>query len=66
MEQAEKQNALLDIITLYGQGGKAIVFVNTKARAEEVCEAVNRNIPCVTLHGDISQQQRERSLQLFR
>lgn len=56
----------MDVISLYAMGGKTIVFVNTKAKADEVCEAVLQVLPCAALHGDISQQMRDRSLQAFR
>ena len=32
----------------------------------QVCEAVTQMLPCVALHGDISQQMRDRGLQAFR
>jgi len=66
VEQNQKMNAMMDCMTLYAGGGKTIVFVNTKARADEVYEAVNRTTPCVVLHGDIGQAQRDRGLQQFR
>lgn len=49
---------------MYGNtasGGKAIIFVNTKARADEVNQAVNEFAPCDALHGDIAQASREKA-----
>ena len=46
VEGAQKVNAALDTITLHANGGKAIVFVNTKAKADEVCVRV-----CVCVGG---------------
>eukprot|EP00197_Chlamydomonas_leiostraca_P015537 CAMPEP_0202866958 /NCGR_PEP_ID=MMETSP1391-20130828/8449_1 /ASSEMBLY_ACC=CAM_ASM_000867 /TAXON_ID=1034604 /ORGANISM="Chlamydomonas leiostraca, Strain SAG 11-49" /LENGTH=805 /DNA_ID=CAMNT_0049546951 /DNA_START=68 /DNA_END=2485 /DNA_ORIENTATION=+ len=66
VEHSQKMNALMDAITLHAGTGKSIVFVNTKMKADEICEEVNKSHPCVVLHGDISQAQRDRSLALFR
>jgi ATP-dependent RNA helicase DDX21 len=59
----QKVSALMDLLRMYGNaanGGKAIIFVNTKARADEVNVAVNEFVPCDALHGDIAQAQREK------
>lgn len=66
VERPNKQSAMMDAISLYSNGGKTIIFVNTKAMADEIAENVNRSMPCVVLHGDISQAMRDRGLQLFR
>ncbi|KAG2428695.1 hypothetical protein HXX76_011400 [Chlamydomonas incerta] len=69
VEGAQKMSALQGVLSMYGNtagGGKAIIFVNTKARADEVNLAVNEFAPCDALHGDISQAQREKALLLFR
>ena len=66
VERANKQSAMMDAISLYSNGGKSIIFVNTKAMADEIAESINRAMPCVVLHGDISQAMRDRGLQLFR
>uniref|UniRef100_A0A6S8LJW3 RNA helicase n=1 Tax=Dunaliella tertiolecta TaxID=3047 RepID=A0A6S8LJW3_DUNTE len=66
VEHNQKMNALMDAITMHAANGKTIVFVNTKARANEVCDNVSQVHPAVALHGDISQAQRDRALQMFR
>ncbi|GIL46032.1 hypothetical protein Vafri_3126 [Volvox africanus] len=69
VDGAQKMSALQGLLAMYGNtggGGKAIVFVNTKAKADEVNMAVNEFASCDALHGDISQAQREKALGLFR
>ncbi|KAG1674673.1 hypothetical protein FOA52_007197 [Chlamydomonas sp. UWO 241] len=66
VEHSQKANALMDAISMHSMGGKTIIFTNTKAMADQVCEHVNKTIPCVVLHGDIAQAQRDRGLALFR
>lgn len=56
-------SALQGLLAMYGNaagGGKAIIFVNTKAKADEVNAAVNEFAASDALHGDISQGQREK------
>ena len=50
----------------YAKGGKAIVFTQTKRDADEVSVALTASIASEALHGDISQPQRERTLNGFR
>jgi ATP-dependent RNA helicase RhlE len=46
---------------------KILVFVRTKVRADRVLKAMQRvHVPCVTIHGDIDQKEREYALELFR
>ncbi|KXZ51538.1 hypothetical protein GPECTOR_12g501 [Gonium pectorale] len=69
VDSSQKVSALQGLLAMYGNtagGGKAIIFVNTKAKADEVNMAVNEFAPCEALHGDISQAQREKSLAMFR
>ena len=42
-DKATKVAALTDVLSVYGAGGKAIVFTNTKMMADEVAAAINRN-----------------------
>ena len=51
---------------VYAKGGKAIVFTKTKRDADEVSMALTSSIASEALHGDISQHQRERTLNAFR
>jgi ATP-dependent RNA helicase DDX21 len=51
---------------VYAKGGKTIVFTKTKRDADEVSLALTNSIASEALHGDISQHQRERTLNGFR
>jgi superfamily II DNA/RNA helicase len=64
--QHEKRQALLDLLSVYAAGGKAIVFARTKMGADEVAAAISQQQPCEALHGDIPQTQREKTLGRFR
>ncbi|KFK26417.1 hypothetical protein AALP_AA8G245800 [Arabis alpina] len=61
-----KRTILSDLITVYAKGGKTIVFTQTKRDADEVSLALSNSIASEALHGDISQHQRERTLNSFR
>jgi superfamily II DNA/RNA helicase len=50
----------------YGKGGKTIVFTRTKRDADEISFSLTNSIASKALHGDISQYQRERTLDGFR
>lgn len=62
----EKKQSLLDLLSVYAAGGKAIVFTRTKLGADEVAAAIAPQQPCEALHGDIAQSQREKTLSRFR
>eukprot|EP00262_Sarcandra_glabra_P010391 TRINITY_DN25659_c0_g1_i1.p1 TRINITY_DN25659_c0_g1~~TRINITY_DN25659_c0_g1_i1.p1 ORF type:complete len:760 (-),score=170.57 TRINITY_DN25659_c0_g1_i1:224-2503(-) len=61
-----KRTILGDLITVYAKGGKTIVFTQTKRDADEVAMTLTNSIAAEALHGDISQHQRERTLNGFR
>lgn len=61
-----KRTMLSDLVTVYAKGGKTIVFTQTKRDADEVSMALTSSIASEALHGDISQHQRERTLNGFR
>ncbi|KAH9330542.1 hypothetical protein KI387_002650 [Taxus chinensis] len=61
-----KRSILGDLTMVYAKGGKTIVFTQTKRDADEVSLALGNKIPCEALHGDISQYQREKTLNGFR
>ncbi|CAI0390633.1 unnamed protein product [Linum tenue] len=56
----------LQIDLVYAKGGKTIVFTQTKRDADEVSISLSNSIASEALHGDISQHQRERTLNGFR
>lgn len=61
-----RRSVLVDLLTVYGEGGKAIVFTQTKREADEVAASVGGHLPCGALHGDMSQREREKCLSAFR
>ncbi|KAL6278385.1 hypothetical protein ACE6H2_021986 [Prunus campanulata] len=63
---SSKRTILSDLITVYAKGGKTIVFTQTKRDADEVSMSLTTSIASEALHGDISQHQRERTLNGFR
>ncbi|KAE9618881.1 hypothetical protein Lal_00047448 [Lupinus albus] len=63
---SSKRTVLSDLVTVYAKGGKTIVFTQTKKDADEVSLSLTNIISSEALHGDISQHQRERTLNGFR
>ncbi|GAB4842867.1 DEAD-box ATP-dependent RNA helicase 53, mitochondrial [Ancistrocladus abbreviatus] len=54
------------LVTEHANGGKCIVFTQTKRDADRLAYAMGKSYMCEALHGDISQNQRERTLAGFR
>ncbi|KAL3624638.1 DEAD-box ATP-dependent RNA helicase 53, mitochondrial [Castilleja foliolosa] len=65
-DSREKPAIIGHLITEHAKGGKAIVFTQTKRDADGLAIAMGRSFKCEPLHGDISQNQRERTLSSFR
>ncbi|XP_073060782.1 DEAD-box ATP-dependent RNA helicase 53, mitochondrial-like [Primulina eburnea] len=65
-DMREKPAIIGPLITEHAKGGKCIVFTQTKRDADQLAYAMQRNFKCEALHGDISQNQRERTLSAFR
>ncbi|XP_073058166.1 DEAD-box ATP-dependent RNA helicase 53, mitochondrial-like [Primulina eburnea] len=65
-DNREKPAIIGPLITEHAKGGKCIVFTQTKRDADQLACAMQRNFKCEALHGDISQNQRERTLSAFR
>lgn len=63
---AARRSVLVDVLTVYADGGKAIVFTQTKRDADEVAAAVALHMPCEPLHGDMAQAERDRVMASFR
>ncbi|XP_073005217.1 DEAD-box ATP-dependent RNA helicase 53-like [Typha latifolia] len=61
-----KPSILGPLIKEHAKGGKCIVFTQTKRDADRLAFGMGRSLPCQALHGDISQNQRERTLAGFR
>ncbi|XP_047334977.1 DEAD-box ATP-dependent RNA helicase 53, mitochondrial-like [Impatiens glandulifera] len=62
----EKPSIIGPLITEHAKGGKTIVFTQTKRDADRLSNGMQRSFKCEALHGDISQNQRERTLADFR
>ena len=63
----EAKNALLPEVLEQEGPKRVIVFCRTKHRADACCRRLRRaNISCAPIHGDRSQNQRERALRAFR
>ncbi|KAL8511342.1 hypothetical protein ACS0TY_017948 [Phlomoides rotata] len=65
-DMREKPAILGPLITDHANGGKCIVFTQTKRDADRLAYALQRSFKCEALHGDISQNERERTLSSFR
>uniref|UniRef100_A0A7N0TYG8 Uncharacterized protein n=1 Tax=Kalanchoe fedtschenkoi TaxID=63787 RepID=A0A7N0TYG8_KALFE len=61
-----KASIIGPLIKEYGKGGKCIVFTGTKRDADRLSYALSSTCRGGALHGDISQDQRERTLASFR
>ena len=46
MTDESRRSVLVDILTVYGEGGKAMVFTQTKREADEVAAAVGSHLLC--------------------
>ncbi|GAA0162549.1 RNA helicase [Lithospermum erythrorhizon] len=62
----QKPGILGQLIADHGKGGKVIVFTQTKRDADRLAYAIKKSFNCEALHGDISQNERERTLSGFR
>lgn len=66
VEDGDKKSVLLDI--LHGQDkGLTLIFVETKRMADALSDfLINQNFPATSIHGDRTQRERERALEMFR
>jgi ATP-dependent RNA helicase RhlE len=66
VEQAQKLKTLIALAIGEEAAGLTLVFVNTKRHVETLARQLrNEGVPTVTMHGDMTQQARERALQRF-
>ncbi len=67
VEDEDKRSVLLDVLASMPTGGLTLIFVETKRMADILSDFLLRSeIPATSIHGDRTQQERERALQLFR
>ncbi|CAK7230896.1 DEAD-box ATP-dependent RNA helicase [Sporothrix bragantina] len=66
VEDNDKRSVLLDILHTHG-GGLTLIFVETKRMADSLSDfLINQNFPATSIHGDRTQRERERALEMFR
>ncbi|KAI9704183.1 MAG: DEAD-box ATP-dependent RNA helicase [Candelina mexicana] len=66
VEDHDKRSVLLDILHTHG-AGLTLIFVETKRMADSLSEfLINQSFPATSIHGDRTQRERERALEMFR
>jgi len=63
--ESYRASALIPLIQSYGSG-RALVFTDTKADADKLGRELSDTVSCGVLHGDVTQQGRERAMDAFR
>lgn len=67
VEDDDKRSVLLDVLVSMPTGGLTLIFVETKRMADMLTDFLLRsNIGATSIHGDRTQRERERALELFR
>ena len=67
VEDYDKRSVLLDILHTHGTTGLTLIFVETKRMADSLSDfLINQNFPATSIHGDRTQRERERALEVFR
>jgi len=66
VDDDEKRSVLLDILSA-DENGLTLIFVETKRMADALSDfLITQNFPATSIHGDRSQQERERALDYFK
>ena len=66
VEDPDKRSMLLDILHTHG-AGLTLIFVETKRMADSLSDfLINQAFPATSIHGDRTQRERERALEMFR
>lgn len=66
VEDHDKRSVLLDILHTHG-AGLTLIFVETKRMADALSDfLINQGFPATSIHGDRTQRERERALEMFR
>lgn len=67
VEDHDKRSVLLDILHTHGTTGLTLIFVETKRMADTLSDfLLNQRFPAAAIHGDRTQRERERALDMFR
>ena len=66
VEDVDKRSVLLDILHTHG-AGLTLIFVETKRMADALSDfLINQGFPATSIHGDRTQREREKALDMFR
>ncbi|KAF9428937.1 hypothetical protein BGZ94_000432 [Podila epigama] len=66
VEEYDKEETLINLL-LSQPPSRTLIFVETKRKADYLDDVLyNKNFPCISLHGDRNQQERELALEAFR
>jgi len=66
VEDVDKKSVLLDILHTQDKG-LTLIFVETKRMADALSDfLINQQFPATSIHGDRTQRERERALEMFR
>jgi ATP-dependent RNA helicase DDX3X len=66
VEDIDKRSVLLDILHTQDKG-LTLIFVETKRMADALSDfLINQRFPATSIHGDRTQRERERALEMFR
>ncbi len=66
VEDNDKKSVLLDY-PAHKDKGLTLIFVETKRMADALSDfLINQNFPATSIHGDRTQRERERALEMFR
>jgi ATP-dependent RNA helicase DDX3X len=66
VEDPDKRSVLLDILHTHG-AGLTLIFVETKRMADSLSDfLINQGFPATSIHGDRTQREREKALEMFR
>jgi ATP-dependent RNA helicase DDX3X len=66
VEDIDKRSVLLDILHTHA-GGLTLIFVETKRMADTLSDfLLNQGFPATSIHGDRTQREREKALEVFR
>lgn len=67
VEDPDKRSVLLDILHTLPPNGLTLIFVETKRMADALSDfLLQSNFPATSIHGDRTQGERERALEMFR
>eukprot|EP00924_Labyrinthula_sp_SR-Ha-C_P011761 maker-scaffold_69-snap-gene-0.54-mRNA-1 protein AED:0.01 eAED:0.01 QI:175/0.5/0.66/1/1/1/3/108/669 len=67
VQENQKRDLLVDILGQQTATSKVLIFTETKRGADNLCYYLEGlTFPCVSIHGDLDQYQREQALQLFK